>query len=504
MNRRAFLGGTVGAALAVLGVRHWLEPSGETITPSKPVVPSPPPRDSMLNHPASECPIDTVVVVMMENRSFDHYLGWLADDPAYLEAGRRRYGPGFSINGRVRQTFLDSSGRRVSTRPAGSDGSVEVETRGCTYRNPGHSWEAARRQRDHGFLAPGTGNDEFALTYYSPEDLPVYAAMARRFTVFDRWHSSLLGPTFPNRQYLLSAQSEGLKGDPGLATELAPLDTGIFHAPTIIERLAGAGVSSRYYYTNIPLIALWGTDRMAPFIHSLDRYFDDAAAGRLPRVAFVEPRFGGGDAYRTDDHPRGDIRLGQRWVREVFRAFVQSPHWSTGAFVLTYDEGGGFFDHVAPPLFADVRASTDDQDNFGQGGFRVPTLLASPYARPGGVDHRGYDHTAVMRFLEWRFLGAPPEGSGSGRNWFLTVRDRNAQNMGATLRPTHPDPELGFDLSMAIPPPSPGCTPSQLASHPPDHAPDPFDHPEIRDLGRTRFPDASHEPWLADVKVPLG
>jgi phospholipase C len=438
---------------------------------------------------------------MKENRSFDHYLGWLADDEAYLDAGRRLHGSGFSIDGRVHQTFYDPLGREAATRPAAYYESKEkVETRGCTYGDPGHSWMNGRVQRDHGFLALGSGNDEFALTYYGATNLPVYAALARRFTVFDRWHASLLGPTFPNRQYLYSAQSEGLKTNPGLDKSLKGIVRGIYRAETIVERLGRAGVSTGYYYTNIPLLALWGTDRMAPFIQTLDRYFEDAAAGVLPRVVFLEP-FGGSEKYSTDDHPWADVGIGQRWIREVFRAFVESPHWKSGAFIITYDEWGGFFDHVRPPVFADSRESKQDQDNFGQGGFRVPALIASPYARRGAVDHRLYEHTAILRFLQWRFLGAPPKGTGGGR-WSLTKRDRNAQNMGATLTTSQPDPSLGFDLSMRIPQPAPECTPEQVATHPKKDSPNPFDRPELIDRMTQAYPRTSHRPWLADVIPP--
>jgi phospholipase C len=446
----------------------------------------------VLDRAASECGIDTVVVVVMENRSFDHYLGWLARDTAYLDDGRRRYGATFAIDGRVHQVFPDPSGNAVATRPAASLGSETVETRGCTYRSPGHGWREARLERDHGFLAPGTGNDEFALVYYAAEDIPLYAALARRFTVFDHWHSSLLGPTFPNRQYLLSGESEGWKGDP------VPLRSGVFSAETIFERLAAAGASSACYNTDLPLLALWGADRMAPFVRSLDRYFEDAASSRLPNVSFVDPSFSG--ALRTDDHPRGDVTLGQRWIREVFRAFVESAHWQRGAFVVVYDENGGFFDHVRPPVLPDPRASRLDKNNFGQAGFRVPALLASPFALPGAVDHRVYDHTSILRFLEWRFLGAPPEGRGTSGGWSLTLRDRSARNMGRTLTNTAPNPELGFDLAMRIPPPLPACTPGQKTSRPRDRTPDPFERaPELEDLEASRFPGATHKPWLADL-----
>ena len=141
----------------------------------------------------------------------------------------------------------------------------------------------------------------------------------------------------------------------------------------------------------------------------------------------------------------------------MFRAFTNSPHWERGLFILTYDEWGGFFDHVAPPVLPDLLSSSVDEKNFGQAGFRVPTVLASPYARPGYVDHRQYDHTSIMRFLEWRFLGAPAEGP-QGDGWWLTPRDRNANNIGASLGAADPDPEL-FDLDdLPLRAPTPQCS----------------------------------------------
>jgi phospholipase C len=500
VHRREFLGAVGGAALSAFAADP-LARFASLALPSR--APHPPRTPRILDRSAAHCPIDTVVVVMMENRSFDHYLGWLADDPEYLEAGRRRYGDRFAVAGRVEQTFTDPQGVRFATQRAGQFASEKVESRGCTLRIPGHSWDRARIERDHGFLAAGTGNDAFAISYYTAEGLPMYAALARRFTIFDHWHSSLLGPTFPNRQYLLSGQSEGRKTNPGLKANPRPLDRGVFRAETIFERLARGGVETAYYHTNVPLLALWGTSRTGRFIRSVDRYFEDAAAGRLPAVAFVEPQFGGGDASRTDDHPRGDVALGQRWVREIVRAFVQSPHWRSGAFILTYDEGGGFFDHVAPPQFPDARASRVDSNNFGQGGFRVPTLLASPYAAPGAVDHRRYDHTSILRFLEWRFLGAPAEGSARSGNWAMSMRDRGAANMGVSLRAKGPDPDLGFDLDMRIPQPAPNCTAAQEALRLPDVEGDPFDIPDLADLSETSFPGATYRPWLDDVTTKL-
>lgn len=399
-------------------------------------VPPPAPRP-LLEGPAASSPARKIVIVMMENRSFDHWLGWLAADAGYLDAGRVRYGAGFSVDGNVNQTFPGPSGS-TATRPMLEQLAAENPYRGCGHPDPGHGWNAGRAQRDGGFLAPGSGNDFFALGYYRGEDLPITAQLARRFTVCDRSFASVLGPTYPNREYLLSGQSGGNK------TNALPPSTG-FTWDTIYDRLAAAGVSVRSYYTDLPVVALFGS-RMGAYAHKIDDFFTDCAAGTLPSVSFVDPGFLGGS--RTDNHPHGDIRAGERFVRDVFAAFARSSHWSEGVFVLTYDEWGGFFDHVAPPILADDRASPVDADNFGQAGFRVPTVVASPFSQRGFVDHRVYDHTSVLRFLEWRFLGAPPEGSG-GSGWFLTTRDRNANNIGGSLV-DRPDLDVGIDLDVAI------------------------------------------------------
>jgi phospholipase C len=194
------------------------------------------------------------------------------------------------------------------------------------------------------------------------------------------------------------------------------------------------------------------------------QYFEACATGTLPNVTFVDPSFIG--ELRNDDHPLADVRGGQDFIRDVFKAFVDSPHWQSGAFIVTYDEWGGFFDHVAPVHLEDVRANAVDSEDFSQAGFRVPTLLASPFARPGFVDHRVYDHTSILRFLQWRFLGARYEGgfAGSGAPWWLTRRDRSAFNIGASLARESVDADVGFDLDQTIAPISPPCAPAAGAA----------------------------------------
>ena len=252
----------------------------------------------------------------------------------------------------------------------------------------------------------------------------------------------MLGPTYPNREYLHSAQSGGNK------TNAFPTDTGTASVGrSIWDKLAAANVPSRYYYSDLPLLALWGQHGLG-YSSPIADYFQACASGTLPNVTMVDPNFVGPN--QCDDHPLADVRAGQRYLRDVFKAFVQSPHWEHGAFIVTYDEWGGFFDHVRPPAPPRRRARAPTTPNdFGQAGFRVPTVLASPYARPGFVDHRQYDHTSILRFLEWRFLGAPPEGPGKDTDsWFLTAaRPGREQHRGeprpdarrrvARLRPRH-------------------------------------------------------------------
>jgi phospholipase C len=186
--------------------------------------------------------------------------------------------------------------------------------------------------------------------------------------------------------------------------------------PTIWDRLATAGRSGRYYYSDVPFLALWGThhlDISRPF----SQFLTDCATGSLPDVSFVDPRFlDEGSGSSGDDHPHADIRVGQQFVDSVYRAVTGGPSWSRTALVITYDEWGGFFDHVAPTTAPDVSPLTALR------GFRVPCLVISPWARRHHVDHRVYDHTSILRMIEWRWGLAP-----------LTRRDAAARNLAEVL-----------------------------------------------------------------------
>ena len=428
VRRRRFIGGAIaaGAGLAVgRGSTIGAAPDPrrklrDTLTNTTNAL------HSVLHSPAADAPFDTVVILMMENRSFDHYLGWLGADQAYLEQGRSRYGAAFSVDGRTAAGYPRPDGTIASTFHLPSQTSETNPWRGCGHPDPGHGWDSGRTQRDHGFVAEGSGNDDYALGYFLEPDLPCYAPLARHFTVFDRAFCSLMTGTYPNRYYLHAAQSDGMKDG------TLPIAEAGFDWPTITDHLLASGVSVGAYFTDVPVIAFWGP-RMVPLVRPIADFFVDAAAGRLPRVVFLDPGFMSG--MRTDDHPHGDMRTAQAFVNTLVRAFQASPQWRKGVFFVTYDEWGGFWDHVAPVHLADDRSSPDDNEDFSLSGFRIPVIMASPYAQAGYVDHGTYDHASILRFLEWRFLGAPPEGSGGGA-WSLTTRDRHAANIGASLSPT--------------------------------------------------------------------
>ena len=440
LDRRQFLqrAGMTGGALAALTAL----PGCKTLFP-----PGYKHGATILDGLASDSPIDTVVIVMMENRSFDHWLGWLGADQAYLEAGRSRYGKFFFINAN-NQAIVDSPTGPQATQHMIGWNYLTNPYRGCDQSDPNHGWDAGRAQRDFGFLAPTANDDLLPIGYYEGADLPFTQEFTKRFTTFDDYHCSLLGPTWPNRHYLHGAQSGGNK------TNAFPTGNG-FDWPLIWEKLAAANVSAKYYYSDLPFASLYGL-RMNPFIAPIAEYFTDCANGTLPHVAMIDPSFFG--AGENDDHPLADVRGGQAFQRDVFKSFAQSAHWERGVYVSTYDEWGGFYDHVAPPHFPDDRANAVDEDDFSQAGYRVPSVIASPYAHRGLVDGRAYDHASILRFLEWRFLGAPPEGPGTlGDSWFLTRRDQYALNLGASLSGEIVEKDLEFNIDVQIDPPSPPC-----------------------------------------------
>ena len=344
-----------------------------------------------LPHPA-QSGIEHIIVVMMENRSFDHFLGWL---------------PG--ADGRQAElAYFDRDNQPHTTHPLAPD------YQGCGRSDPDHSYEGGRIEYNDGacdgWLRAGA-NDDYAIGYYTQSDLAFLGAAAPAWSTCDRYFAAIMAETFPNRVYQHAAQTDRITNTLAISA-----------LPTIWDRLAKRGLTGRYYFSDVPFLALWGA-KYLPISRPFFAFLDDCAAGSLPHVAFVEPRFlGESQGTSGDDHPHADIRNGEVFLNQVYNAVTQSPAWPKTVLVITYDEWGGFFDHVAPTATdippADALAGNQD----GLRGFRVPCLVIAPWAQRGVVAHNTYDHTSVLKMIEWRWSLKP-----------LTVRDQHASNLAEVL-----------------------------------------------------------------------
>ena len=375
-------------------------------------------------------PLDTFVVLMMENRSFDHYFGWHPDADA-RNAGL---------------TYPDAGGTEVPTHHLGTD------YQGCGHPDPDHGWTGGRWQWNRGrndrFLTGNedlTSSDEFAIGYYERGDLAFLPALADAYTLYDRWFCSIMTSTFPNRHYQMSAQAGGFKSN---TFPPQPGHEDGFSWETIFDRARARGVEVAYYVADLPPSALYGARGIA-IIRPIAQFYADAAAGRLPPITFVDPPYGdigasGGGAGLAivgggaSDHPHSDIRLGQAFMADVTRAFVDSPQYERGAMFISYDEWGGFFDHVKPRFVPDDRRAKAIEEDWGMTGFRIPGLAISPYARGGRVAHMTVTHESILKLMSYRY--------GLGH---LNKRHRYASNIGRSFdfrrpdfeRPELPDPE---------------------------------------------------------------
>ena len=321
--------------------------------------------------------ISTWVFMMMENRSYDHYFG----ARSLLED---KLGNGLVAG----MSNLDTDGNAVAIWESTDETMCVVD--------PPHSWDRSRQQLNSGscdgfVLAyqQATGGTAAPMQYQTRRTLPVSWALADAYTSCDRWFCSLLGPTLPNRMYWHAGTSNGAKDND---TVIAGAFEGI---PSIYHRLRDAGIEWAYYFGDAPVLGVLEQELTEGRIRRLWwDFFDDAAAGKLPPVVYIDPAFA-----RNDDHPPHHPGLGQQLISAVYTALATSPQWNNCNLLLTYDEHGGFFDHVAPPTAPDDRAA----EGFDQLGFRVPALMIGPYARPGHVSSWDFDHTSALRHIETLF-----------------------------------------------------------------------------------------------------
>ena len=351
-----------------------------------------------------QIPIDTIVVLMMENRSFDHLFSNL---PA------------------TGQTDVDVRPDSASN-PDSQGMAVPVHHLDTLcFNDTNHEWSGSHREFDNGMndgfvvanenFSGGGSDGSRAMGFYTDAEIPFLYAAANAFAISDRYFCSVLGPTFTNREFLYAGTSYGYTFNQLLS---APENN-------MMEVLEAAKIDWQDYYESLPGTAIF-LDTYTKYLndhYSLQsEFFTAAAAGKLPPVVFLDPNLNDAGTLHDDDHPPGDPQEGDAFLAKVTAAVTSSPQWSHLALIITFDENGGLYDHVAPPKACPPDAIAPIlQDNdmtagaFDQLGFRVPLIVVSPYAKPHYVSHHVYDHTSILRFIEARFeLGA------------LTARDANA------------------------------------------------------------------------------
>jgi phospholipase C len=363
--------------------------------------------------------IEHVVVLVMENHSFDNLLGLL---------GR---GDGFP---------LGPDGRPSASNPY-PDGRTQHAFRMPTTCQlsgaPSQEWTASHEAYDKGRMdgfvraSNGRGQGGVAMGYWTREDLPFTHSLASTFPLADRWFCSVLGQTDPNRRYLIAATSAGMTDDVSTSPAIgsAAQDALLTQKAngTIFQRLSDHGIDWANYTAAFPLGAtpeLFPTDdtslEIAPHRRLFEQFFADAEAGTLPAFSFLDEDYD----TQSQENPQ-NIVVGEATLARVVRAIGDGPGWRRTVFVLTYDEHGGYYDHVPPPvaLAPDalppvVAPGQSTYDGFERYGIRVPGLIVSPYAKRGFVSHTVFDHTSMLALVE--------------RKWNLpamTYRDANANDL---------------------------------------------------------------------------
>jgi phospholipase C len=342
--------------------------------------------------PPDQSGIEHIVVCMMENRSFDHFLGWVPGANG-MQAGL---------------TYQDPSGNSYST--------YHLTTyQGCGNPDPDHSYQGGRTEYNNG-LCNGwlldTNNNTFAIGYYTASDLPFLSNAATQWTTFSNYFAAFMGPTFPNRLYQHCGVTDRISDSINICT-----------LPTIWDRLAAAGISAQYYFGLVPFLFLFGTKYLS-IMRPWELFQVDCLLGTLPQVSYVDPRLfiGETDGTANDDHPFTDIRNGEYFMNEVYKAVTNSPAWPNTLLIFNFDEWGGFFEHVPPQNAPDV------SPEYTLRGFRVPCVIVSPWSQRGYVGTNTYDHTSVLKMIEWRWNLQP-----------LSVRDSAAANIAEVLDFNNPN-----------------------------------------------------------------
>jgi phospholipase C len=403
-----------------------------------------------------------VFVLVLENRSFDHMLGVSTgavqpDGELVNGTGRDPFGQPTTIDGPAGATGNTYQGRQYPTA---------IDAPFALPADPPHEFPDVRGQLGgtrgtadmSGFVASYArvhpADPGLVMRCFTAEQVPVLSTLAREFAVCDRWFSAMPGPTWPNRFFCHAGTSGGLDRSPNPTREFSALllDGYRFANGTVYQRLDAAGIDWRVYHGD-----------QFPHVLSLEGMRAKLAEGRFrgmgsfaadvaradfsPRYVFIEPSYGhlffphGDFTGGTSEHPDDDVRGGEGLIKQLYEAIRRSPHWADSVLLITYDEHGGFFDHVpSPAAVPPGDRPTDPDDNtygfdFTRYGVRVPAVVVSPRIPRNTVDHRIYDHTSLLATLQ-RWWRLEP----------LTDRDRSAQSFDGLLSLSEPRQDAPVEL----------------------------------------------------------
>jgi len=372
--------------------------------------------------------IDHIIIVMMENHSFDNYFGMLPHRVPAL-AGRVDGFPQLDGNGIPTVTQTDAAGATFHAFPMGTP---------CQQGDVSQSWSASHLAYDggamDGFLL---GSSPAALGYWDDGILPFYYSLASSFPVCDQYFCSTLCQTYPNRVFMMAATAAGLVSTDTPPPTVTPANGHIW------EVLNAHSINWADYYDELPSPGLFGaawaaeqqgTHLFGPFAgpQATIAAFQAACTAGLAPVVMVEADY----QYGSEENPQ-DIQVGQTFVAGVINALIGSPAWRNSLLIFTYDEHGGYYDHVAPPAALNPGDGSHPNiantfgDDYTLYGFRVPTVIVSPWAKANFTSHTLYDHTSILATIERKF-NLPA----------LTLRDANANPLSDCLVSAGPAPFL--------------------------------------------------------------
>ncbi len=384
--------------------------------------------------------IEHVVVLMLENRSFDCMLGKLyPSDPGFegLTGGETNYWLQRPI--RVWRAPGDALDAASACIPNPDPGELYADMCTQIFGDP-----PAGSARMSGFVVnymnqqPTPANCGAPMHYFTPEQVPVISELARAFGVCDQWHASAPCQTWPNRFFVHSGTCRGYVNNQNFSFP--------YEGPSIFRRMSDRGKSWRVYFHDVPHALMLEDILLEAPMHFrfFGTFLSDAINGTLPNYSFIEPRYFTDlflNNIPNDEHPPHDVRYGEQLIAEVYNAVRNSPCWRKTLLIITYDEHGGCFDHVTPP---DAVPPDDKQPNgfaFDRYGVRVPAVIVSPYMPPGSkvramptgapspAGPYPFDHTSVLSTLRRLFdLGAP-----------LTKRDAVAPDLIGPLSLNDPE-----------------------------------------------------------------